>query len=162
MYVAYAAVALQGILTGGIGKRANTLNKDEIMIGLRSWYLCEVMSAPLSALIRTSVGIFLLRIHIDKHQRMILRGCLGAIWLYSLIYFLVTILQCAPPRFFWERFSGTTGTCVSRRVVPDLTIGYSVIAAMSDWILGLLPLTSMQLNLRSKAIITALLGVGVL
>lgn len=76
------------------------------------------------------------------------------------------LMQCTPPSFFWEgpsRIPGAHGSCINKAVVPISTIVHSVLSAISDWILALLPIAmlwSVQINLRTKISVAVLLSTG--
>jgi hypothetical protein len=151
---------------GGTGKHTSELTADGVAIALRAWYLCEVLYAPISALIRTSIALFLLRLVVVKWHIWIIRINLVVIWVISLVYFFLMTLQCRPPSYFWEGPSqkpGAIGSCMDHNIVPTATVAHSIISAMSDWVLGLLPvaiLWNVTLNRRTKAGVALLLSMG--
>ncbi|KAI0125778.1 integral membrane protein [Xylariales sp. AK1849] len=168
IYTAYGVIDIHGVVMGGTGKHTKELSLDGIAVALRAWYLCEVLNAPLSALIRTSIALFLLRLVVNPWHIWVIRINLGIIWLTSIIYFFLMTLQCLPPSFFWEGpalVPGVAGTCIDHNVVPLATIVYSVLSAISDWILGLLPIAmlwNVSINARTKASIAVLLSMGLI
>ncbi|KAF4473940.1 hypothetical protein CGGC5_v017104 [Colletotrichum fructicola Nara gc5] len=62
LYSAYAAAALIGIVQGGIGRHTSDLDSASIVIALQVWYTCEILFAFISAIIRTSICLFMLRV----------------------------------------------------------------------------------------------------
>jgi hypothetical protein len=74
------------------------------------WFLCEVIYTPLSALIRTSIALFLLRIVVAKAHQLTIYASLTFIWTLSTVYFFIIMFQCNPPMFFYEQvFEGRRG-----------------------------------------------------
>lgn len=135
-------------------------------MALRAWYLCEVIYAPLSALIRTSIAVFILRLATKSWQKWIIWVNIAIIWLTSVVYFFLMTLQCLPSNYFWQgpvAVPGVTGSCMDHDVVPIATIVHSSVSAVSDWVLGLLPvamLWKVNINRRTKISIAILLGMG--
>ncbi|KAI1841693.1 hypothetical protein JX265_006242 [Neoarthrinium moseri] len=166
VYTAYAIIAVCGVAMGGTGKHTSELTLDGVAIALRGWYLCEVLYAPLSGIIRTSIAIFLLRLVVKPWQIWVIRVNLGIIWVTSLVYFFLMTFQCVPPSYFWEgpsRQAGSAGTCMDNNVVPIATIVHSAVSAVSDWMLGLLPIAmlwNVSINRRTKVSIAILLSMG--
>lgn len=163
LYTVYGVIGLLGIVYGGTGEHVDQLTPEGAAIGLKAWYLCEVLYAPLSALVRTSVAVFLLKIAAAKTHRIIIYVNLAVIWILSIVYFFLMLLQCDPPSFFWEQVLGAPGHCLDPRVVPDATYAHSAIGAVCDWSLALLPiwmLWNVKLNVRTKVTIGILLSMG--
>jgi hypothetical protein len=154
-----------GIIAGGTGEHTSTLTAEGASIALEAWYICEVLYPPISALIRSSIAIFLLRIAQMKVHKYIIYANLVVIWLLSITYFVLLLVQCTPPSYFWQQVLGQPGHCVDKAVIPSVTIAHSVISATSDFILAALPvamLWSVQLNKRTKLGIAVLLSLGLL
>ncbi|KAJ2895661.1 integral membrane protein [Zalerion maritima] len=164
MYVPYAVIAIYGIFVGGTGKHSVHLTPSGAAIALRSWYLCEVLYVPVSALARTSIALFLLRITNNRYHRWILYATLFTMFAISVVFFFVMTFQCSPPSYFWEQVLGAEGKCIPSDIVPNTTIAHSVICAVCDWTFGLLPvamLWKVQLNRRTKVGVAVLLGMGI-
>lgn len=139
------------------------LTKEEIHEGLFSWYACEVIYAPTSALVRTSVAIFLLRVAGEPAHRWAIWANLAVIYVISAVFFFVVTFQCSPPRYFYDQVVGQEGSCVDLNVVPNVTIAHSAVGATCDLVFASLPILMMwnvQLNKRTKAVIAFLLSMG--
>ena len=157
-------MALHGVVAGGTGRTVGTFNAETAAISLRAWYVCEVLYSPITICIRVSICVFLLRIAAQKVHRWILIGNIAVISIISVAYFFVMVLQCNPPSFFWEQVLGAKGTCIDPNIVPDATIAHSVISAVSDWIVGFLPIAilwNVKINMRTKVTIAFMLSMGI-
>ncbi len=86
---------------------------------------------------KISISLFLLRITILKLQRRIIYTVMCLSVLTGIVFFLVTLLQCKPISFFWNR--NQPGKCVNIYVIIGLTYFYSVINAICDFTFGLMP-----------------------
>ena len=156
---------MHGIVAGGTGSHTKDLTPEGAVIALRAWWICEVLYSPIVFLIRSSVAVFLLSIAVKTSHKYIIYINIGVIWVVSVVYFFILVVQCSPVSFFWMQAVGAKGSCIDSKIVPAATIAYSVISAIGDWVLGLLPvamLWNIQLNKRTKAIVSFLLSLGIL
>ncbi|OHE93040.1 integral membrane protein [Colletotrichum orchidophilum] len=162
-YTAYGGIALHGITSGATGKHITELKVDQAVISLRAWYICEVLYSPITLAIRTSICVLLLRLALNKVHRWIIYGNLAVVWMISIAFFCIMTFQCMPPSYFWKQLYGEEGSCINFNIVPDATIAHSIISAMSDWCMGLLPIAllwNVNLNRRTKALVAVLLSMG--
>ena len=163
LYTTYSAIVLHGVAQGGTGKHSKELTADGAEIALRAWYLCEVLYAPLSACIRTSIATFLLRLAVKRWHRWIIYIILAITWVVSIGFFVPMVMQCLPPSYFWKQVKGAQGRCIHPAVVPITAVAHGIISAVCDWILGLLPIAvlwDVQINRRTKIVVAILLSMG--
>ncbi|KAK3337378.1 integral membrane protein [Cercophora scortea] len=163
LYTAFAGISIWGILYGSAQIDTNLLEGERN--ALHSWFLCEIIYPLLSALIRTSIAVFLLRIATAKAHRYIIYTALVFIWVLSIAYFFIVLFQCSPTSFFYDQVIGESGTCIDADVIPRATLAHSVVNATADFILALLPvaiLWRVKLSRGTKAGIAVLLGMGIL
>ncbi|GJC88141.1 hypothetical protein ColLi_10979 [Colletotrichum liriopes] len=158
------SVAVLGIVKGGIGRHTSELDSGSIVIALKVWYTCEILYAFISALIRTSICLFLLRIFdrgIHKTAKTILQTTILAVWASSVVYLFIIVFQCDPPSYYWDKFEGLQESCRPASLVPNATIGHSAVAAVSDWIIGILPMSILwKLKMKQKKKIRLLFFFG--
>lgn len=158
------AVALVGVAVGHIGMHESDLSPPQLLVAMRSWWICEVIYVPLSCIIRSSIAIFLLKIATRKLHRVVIWANMGVVWLVSFIAFFINLLQCSPVNYFWMWVMGEPGTCIDHRVVPFCTIAQSTVSALSDVILALLPIVmlwNVRMNKRTKVTVAILLSLGI-
>ncbi|KAF6841256.1 integral membrane protein [Colletotrichum musicola] len=163
MYTVYGGVALHGITNGATGKHITELTVEQAAVSLRAWYICEVLYSPITLAIRTSICLLLLRLAVSRVHRWIIYVNLAVVWAISIAFFLIMTFQCMPPSYFWRQLYGDPGSCINLNIVPDATIAHSVISALSDWCIGLLPIAllwNVNLNRRTKALVAVLLSMG--
>jgi hypothetical protein len=154
-------------VTHGIGSLGEGISLEEAMIGLRAWWLCEVLYPPVTFSVRTSVAIFLLQIAVQRAHRRTIMVVVVAFWLVTIPLFFVAVFQCRPISFFWmQPFPDVPrGTCMDGRVIFIVSVVHSVISACCDWALGILPvfmLWKVRLSKKTKIILSILLSMGVL
>ena len=87
---------------------------------------------------KISVGLFLLRVTIQPVYRWIIYTVMGFTVFTGLAFFFISVLQCTPVWYFWDKFH-TVGTCISTDVVVGIAYTYSAVAAVCDFTFGLLP-----------------------
>lgn len=163
MYTAYGAVALHGVLNGATGKAIQELSLDAAAISLRAWYICEVLYSPLTLAIRASVCVVLLRLATKRLHIWIIWVNFGLISVVSVAFFFLLMFQCTPIGYFWRQLYGEDGFCIPSTIVPSAFYAHSIVSALSDWCLGLMPvaiLWNVNINKRTKAIIAVLLSMG--
>ncbi|KAF6812717.1 integral membrane protein [Colletotrichum sojae] len=163
MYTVYGGIALHGITNGATGKHITELTAEQAAVSLRAWYICEVLYSPITLAIRTSICLLLLRLAVSRVHRWIIYVNLAVVWAISIAFFLIMTFQCMPPSYFWRQLYGDPGSCINLNIVPDATIAHSVISALSDWCIGLLPIAllwNVNLNRRTKALVAVLLSMG--
>ena len=129
---------MHGIVAGGIGKHADAATLIEDAIAFRAWYICELLYGPISAAVRLSIALLLLKLRPSRTQKMMLQCCLVVVCTLTVVYFFLNLLQCSPPSYFWKQFEDprTIGSCSSPHMVPIAAMVHSVIAALSDWFIA--------------------------
>jgi hypothetical protein len=86
---------------------------------------------------------------------------MGLSVLTGALFLFVTIFQCTPVSFFWNR--SQPGSCVKIDFVIALTYSYSLVNAICDFTFGLMPVWLVWgLNMRrsEKIVLTPILGIG--
>ncbi|KAK4188358.1 hypothetical protein QBC35DRAFT_206285 [Podospora australis] len=164
VYTAHATITIWGIVYASQKGKTDYYKSESI--ALHSWFLNEAIYAPLSALVRSSIAVFLLRIATAKLHRWIIYGNLVCVWLLTIVYFFIVIFQCSPSSYFYEQvLDPSAGVCVDNDIVPQVTIAHSVTSALTDFILAFLPIAILwhvKLNKRTKAGVATLLSMGFL
>ena len=114
--------------------------------------------------IKLSLGIFFLRITVDRIQRRIIYAVIAISVSFGTIYFFFIVFQCGAPiqgATFWERF-------ISRKCVPPsavLAMGYThaLLNAITDVTLAVLPIglvRKAKLHPHQKIIVGGILVIG--
>ncbi|KAH7302851.1 hypothetical protein B0I35DRAFT_366013 [Stachybotrys elegans] len=144
LYTAQSSFVLRGIILGGLGQHGPDLTTDETVVGFKSWYFGELISALVTITVRLSVAILLLRMckNVRYHERYekIVYGCLAIFWRPDM-----------------------PGAC-SSTIVPNTAITLSAVAAVSDVMLALLPIVLIwgaKIHWKKKVFIGVLMGLGV-
>lgn len=154
-------------MTHGVGTQGEGLTAKEASIGLRTWWLCEILYAPVSLAVRTSVAVFLLQIAVQRLHRRIIVAVMAAFWIATIPLFFVALFQCRPVSYFWTQPlpDAPRGMCMDPHVIFAVSIVHSATSACCDWTLGTLPmfmLWNVRLNTRTKLTLSVLLSMGIL
>jgi len=151
----------------GNGRHFIDIPLKNIPDALQFWWICELLYATSTFIIRVSIAVFLLRIAINPIHKFIIHITLAIVLAFSTFYLFLVTFQCAPVSFFWNqaRFGAVKGTCINDRIVPNASIAHSVVSFLADWILGLLPIAvlwDVRMNVQTKVSIIIILSMGLL
>ena len=99
---------------------------------------------------KISIGYFLLRITIRRRDIWAIYSVMAITVLTGLVFFFVTLFQCWPISFFWNK--SQSGHCVDPEVIMALTYLYSAFSVICDFTFALLPLVLIyRLNMDKKS-----------
>lgn len=83
--------------------------------------------------IKLSIGVFLLRLSVQKVYTWILWVSLAIITIWSCVIFFWDIFQCSPVAKQWD-FRITDGHCVTADQIVAAAYSISVMTILSDWL----------------------------
>ncbi|KAI0124885.1 hypothetical protein BJ170DRAFT_480041 [Xylariales sp. AK1849] len=163
LFTLYSSFSIAGVHFG-TGRHYADLKVDDAREAMRSWFFCYVFYASCMIASKLSIGCFLLRITVKKvHTWTVYAAMCGSV-LAGLAFFLVTLLQCSPVSYFWDRVDADApGTCVNADVIIGLGALYSAFSVISDFTFAILPaflLWDLQLKRSTKFSIIPLLALG--
>ncbi|KAK5652593.1 hypothetical protein OQA88_10354 [Cercophora sp. LCS_1] len=163
LYFVHAAVTFWGIVQASAEGQTDMIKAEST--ALLSWFICEVIYAPLSALIRTSISLLLLRIAVVKLHRRIIHATVVVVWITAVLYFLLLLFQCSPVSYFYDQIlPESQGKCIYFKIVPGATVAHSIIIAMADLTLAVLPvfiIWGVQMKMKMKVGVATLLSMGI-
>ncbi|KAH7024727.1 uncharacterized protein B0I36DRAFT_163974 [Microdochium trichocladiopsis] len=146
----------------GSGMHLVDLSTENIETALMWWFACYPSIAVTLAFSKISVACYLLRIATQRIHRWIIYLALGATILTSVVFFFVTLLQCNPIPYAWQRITGT-GTCIGVDTVINIMYAYSSLTLFADLAFTLLPawlVFHLQMSLKTKLALTLVLGMA--
>jgi hypothetical protein len=128
-----------------------------MLLALESFYVVTV------GIFKVSLGLFFLRVLIEKWQRKVVHWTLIIFSTYSVGYFFYAIFQCGIPNgaVFWER--KITSQCTSDATGLGLGYTHGILTALTDMVFVVLPFPVVRrarLNLREKMIVGGILGLA--
>lgn len=149
----------------GVGLDPSLIPASEFPYAVMFWWLAILFYNLSTTVVKLSISVFIHKLCPQRIYKIIIWSVMSVVIAYSIAYFFLTIFQCTPPQFFWQKFTGGEGSCYSEKVFPIATYAHSAISAAADWTLGLLPiklLWDLQMNRRTKISVAILLGLGVM
>lgn len=126
------------------------------------WYACYPTIAICIVLAKLSVGFYLLRITSQRLHRWIIYLASAASVLASTAFFFVTVLQCQPISYAWNKIS-ETGTCIPIDTIIDIMYAHSAFTLFTDVAFTLLPawlVYNLQMNLKTKLVLVLILSMA--
>ncbi|KAI1661720.1 hypothetical protein F4813DRAFT_171064 [Daldinia decipiens] len=162
-FVFYSTIVMLGI-SHGAGKHISHVPTENIPKILKMRWVAEILYVVTSLFLKFTVGIFLFRICSQVWQKSVICTVLLLYLVYHIFYAFMTVFQCQPVAYFWFRYtSGMEGKCWSNDLVMGCTYAAASINAVTDWVLGLLPIMivrSLELSKRSKILVSCTLALG--
>ncbi|KAK3201884.1 hypothetical protein GRF29_164g966336 [Pseudopithomyces chartarum] len=164
-FLVFCTTANLGLQHGTAKRRYLTPEKD-YPIGMKWWWACEPIYVFANICLKLSIGIFLLRIAVERSHRLILWSSLIIIEVYSVFFFFLFLFQCTPVSYFWEQFTGGTGHCINTQIIVGTFYGYSALSCVADWIFSIVPIfivRKLQMDRQKKitvGIILAFCAIG--
>ncbi|KAK2757687.1 hypothetical protein FQN54_004656 [Arachnomyces sp. PD_36] len=149
----------------GFGKRMTYFipnREEDLKVALLCWWLGQIAYVFTCVVAKISISITLLRITITRFHNWILYTIIALTVSIGIVFFFVLALQCSPVAHFWERLD-TKGTCMDTHTIVKIAYLYSVIAALCDFTIGILPIAlvwPLHMNRKSKIALAFILGLG--
>ncbi|KAF4460971.1 integral membrane PTH11 [Fusarium albosuccineum] len=147
-FILFVTSALIGVHYG-TGRHHKDLADDDIKEALKWWWWCYMWYCLTMIASKISIGYFLLRITARKLHVWIIYGVMMMTVMTGIVFFFVTLFQCQPISFFWNK--DQKGTCVPVDVIIALTYLYSACSVISDFTCAILPMFLVwKLNMGKK------------
>ncbi|KAF2631059.1 hypothetical protein BU25DRAFT_360897 [Macroventuria anomochaeta] len=160
-HIMFATCAIGGIHYG-TGRHMKDLSDEGVLKAMRYWWYCYIAYCWAMIAVKTSIGLFLLRVTIKPIHRWIIYIVMGLTVLTGLVFFFVTLLQCAPLSYFWDKKS-QTGWCVDADVIIALTFLYSAVSVICDFTFALLPIFlvwNLNMSVKTRVLLIPILGMA--
>ncbi|KAH6614235.1 hypothetical protein C7974DRAFT_321456 [Boeremia exigua] len=160
-HIMFATCAIGGVQYG-TGRHMKDLSDADILKAMRYWWLCYIAYCFACIAVKLSIGVFLLRITIRPLQRWIIYIVMGLTVLTGLVFFFVTLLQCTPISFFWDKMS-QKGSCINIDVIIALTFLYSVVSVICDFTFAILPIFlvwNLNMSVNTRLMLIPILGMA--
>ncbi|KAK8043513.1 hypothetical protein PG993_005943 [Apiospora rasikravindrae] len=149
-----------GSAVHGSGKRESDLANAEKSQALKWWYFTFQAYVVATCTLKVFVGIFLIRIAVDRRHLLILHVLTWGTLLFGIPYSIVMIIQCRPINTFWNVSPRTPGKCWEYSVMQSLTHVASALNCFADWVFGIIPffiVRSLKITRPTKALVAWLL-----
>ncbi|KAK3940935.1 hypothetical protein QBC46DRAFT_113282 [Diplogelasinospora grovesii] len=159
-FVVYCACSTTGVHYG-TGRHTDDLPVADAQQAAKFWWLCYLFYAVTMIASKISIGMFLLRITVERMHDWTIYVAMGLSVITGIIFFFVSFFQCNPVSSFWIRDQG--GTCINVEIVIALAYLYSAFSVISDFTFAILPIFliwNLQMSLRTKLSLIPLLAMG--
>ena len=116
------------------------------------------------AFIKLSIAIFLLRIAVKLHFRLILKVSMVVVTVWTAGIFLFDMFSCTPFEYQWD-YTIPSGRCVAGESLLSAGYAFSVLSILSDWLYALIPipmLWNVKMNRQTKVVVVVILSLGAL
>ncbi|KAH7127280.1 hypothetical protein EDB81DRAFT_846200 [Dactylonectria macrodidyma] len=134
----------------GTGRHYWDLGDNGIEQAMKYWWLCYLWYCITTMACKISIGSFLLRISVRRVDIWIIYSVMLVTVLTGVVFFFVTLFQCRPVSYFWEK--DQHGSCLDVEVIIALTYMYSAFTVVCDFTFALLPLVLIwKLNMDRKS-----------
>ncbi|KAL2114554.1 hypothetical protein VUR80DRAFT_4537 [Thermomyces stellatus] len=147
----------------GIGRHNAALNQDDEIDSLMWQALATATYVIDMMFIKLSIGIFLLRLAIQKTYRYILWASLVIVAIWSVVLFFWNMFQCKPVEAQWD-YTLEDSSCVPIQEVVAAAYSLSVMCILSDWLYALIPipmLWNVEMTKQTKITVIIILGLGI-
>jgi hypothetical protein len=97
-HILFATCAIGGI-HWGTGRHMDTLSDEQKFKAMRYWWYCYLAYCLAMVTSKISIGLFLLRVTIQKVHKWIIYASVAVSAFTGGIFFFVTVFQCTPIRY---------------------------------------------------------------
>ncbi|KAG5971533.1 hypothetical protein E4U55_001187 [Claviceps digitariae] len=159
-FLAYSISSNCGV-RHGTGHHMHDLDKHDISLAMRYWWFCYLFFSLTMVTCKLSFAWFLLRITTNRLHSLVIYGASLCTVLAGLAFFFVTLLQCRPISYYWDK--DQHGVCVPMDIIMALAYVYSVFSVLTDFTFAILPafvIWSLQLERRAKIAVVLLVSMG--
>ncbi|OAQ59982.2 hypothetical protein VFPPC_14714 [Pochonia chlamydosporia 170] len=136
-FILFVACALSGVHYG-TGRHYWDLESDDISSAMQYWWFCYLSYCLTMIASKLSIGCFLLRLMVRRLERWIVYVVMLLTVLTGVLFFFVTLLQCKPISYFWNK--AQQGHCIDIEVIIVITYVYSAFSVICDFTFALLPI----------------------
>ncbi|RAL65726.1 hypothetical protein DID88_005394 [Monilinia fructigena] len=162
LFTAASGIGYTGIHYG-IGVHAKNLNYNQLINGAKYEVILEFIYIFCTAVIKTSVGLLLLRItSVKPFYKYLVWYSIAIIWVWALMTFMIVCLQCRPLEAVWNPL--VQGKCLETSLITAFAYAISVETIFFDWFFALLPipmLWNIKMTTQLKISVMAILSVGI-
>ncbi|KAL7941093.1 hypothetical protein V8C42DRAFT_335763 [Trichoderma barbatum] len=150
-FILFCAVAITGIHYGTGRHYWDIEHQEDIQEALKYWYFCYIWYCVTMIMSKISIGYFLLRITVERIHTWIIWGVMLLTVVTGIVFFFITMLQCAPISYFWNK--NQHGSCINIDIIIAITYLYSAFSVVCDFTFALLPIAlimQLQMNRKTK------------
>ncbi|KAF7557310.1 hypothetical protein G7Z17_g831 [Cylindrodendrum hubeiense] len=155
-------IAIYGVSANGLGRDIWVMPFPKIYDFGKYFLILEIIYFAEVTLLKLAMLFVYLRIFPGAVIRRTLWGTIIVNCIFGVVFIIVTaFIQCRPISYFWQIWDKEhSGTCLNLNAIAWSNAGISI--ALDIWMLAipLVKISSMNLSLRNKIGVTAMVSVG--
>jgi hypothetical protein len=150
------ATSDQGMAYHGIP--LHLTDKCRLQLGFLAelWYIATLL------ILKIAIGLFFLRLALDRWKRILIYVILGSLVIFSVGSILYNIFHCGPFKSFLEfLFRKVAGQCAPDSVTLAMTYTHASLTALTDWTFAFMPVLILRASLmtgKEKVVVGSLMG----
>ncbi|KAH9877338.1 hypothetical protein IAQ61_002703 [Plenodomus lingam] len=160
-------IAGQGVIIPqvyyGAGKHIEYIDPSDFSLAFKLNFISQPLYLFAIALVKISVGFFLLRIAVQHFYRKLITGIMVFMVIYTIGCFFTLVLQCTDLRVMWD--PTVKGTCWTGTTLKALGYTNSALNITTDLAFSVfipIPmLWNIQMNRRQKASLIGIFSLGI-
>jgi len=159
-FTVYLVCQIGGVMHG-TGQHRSAITDANAQIALRYWFFCEISFTLATSMLKIAIGLFLLRITVDRTHIWIIRIIMIGSIVTGFIYTFILLFQCQPISYWWTLSPDAKGKCVSPSLEVVVFYVVSALNSLADWTFGILPffiVKDLQMKKSLKAVVATILG----
>ncbi|KAF1928177.1 uncharacterized protein M421DRAFT_391775 [Didymella exigua CBS 183.55] len=147
----------------GAGRHIQYIEPHEFAMGYKFNFITQPIYVVAIALVKISVGFFLLRIAVRAVYRRIIIGIMTFMAVYTTGCFFTIILQCTNIAVLWDHtVKATCWSVPTIKILSYLNVSLNIVTDVLFSIVIPIPLLwNVQMNKRQKSSLLCILGLGV-
>ncbi|KZM18930.1 uncharacterized protein EKO05_0006682 [Ascochyta rabiei] len=158
-----STIGMLGIAFTGGGKMDSELSTEQRETAMFWWFIMQTMFCLAAIPVKWAICFTLLRIA-DKRKiyQWSIYAIMAAVFLVMASTTIYEFFHCTPIQMNWEAVEG--GFCKAQSNITGFSFALSAVSIFSDWFCALIPiplLWNVQIDIRVKSSIIALLGLGI-
>ncbi|KAL0256750.1 hypothetical protein SLS55_009147 [Diplodia seriata] len=150
------------LVENGMGKDMWTLHPHQITNVLKYYYFGEIFYVVALGISKISILFFYLRVFPAKEFRSIIYVVMAFSVAYTIVFGIVTALQCQPVSYAWNQWDGLhEGHCNNIHLQSWVAAAVNICLDTVVMILPLKHLANLNMDLKKKLMVMAMFSVGI-
>ncbi|CAN9087251.1 unnamed protein product [Alternaria alternata] len=150
------------LVENGLGRDIWTLKDYQITNVLYYYFLGEIFYVTGLGISKISILFFYLRVFPAKSFRVLTYSVMAVCALYTVAFFVATLIQCRPISMAWTQWDGLhEGTCNDIHLQGWIAAAINIFLDAVVMALPMKHLAGLNMSLKKKLMVMAMFGVGI-
>ncbi|KAI4650544.1 hypothetical protein J4E93_002900 [Alternaria ventricosa] len=156
------AVFTHFLVKNGLGRDIWTLKADQITNVLFYYFLGEIFYVTGLGVSKISILFFYLRVFPAKSFRILTYSVMGVCGVYTIVFFVVTLMQCRPISMAWDQWDGLhEGSCNNIHLQGWIAAAINIFLDVVVMALPMKHLAALNMGIKKKVMVMSMFGVGI-